>query len=931
MSSDSVGVLKFELTTDNAKFSKGLGDAEKQVRSFGDIARDTIISTIAQKGFETVVGAAQKATSAITSAIKSSVQAYADYEQLAGGVETLFKESADTIFDYATVAYETAGVSANQYMETVTSFSASLLQGLGGDTAQAAEIANMAMVDMSDNANKMGTDFAAIQNAYQGFAKQNYTMLDNLKLGYGGTASEMARLINDSGVLGDTMTVTAKTVNDVSFDKMIEAIHKVQDNIGITGTTSEEAATTISGSLNAVKASWQNLLTFMGGGTTMAWDDVFPALVNSVKTFAQNVIPVLGDVLFNVGELIGEIATIISAELPGLISTLTPMIIQAATSIVMSLAKALPGIIKSLVGAIVDTLPTITKSIAQALPEILKSLVDAVMQLAIMLTEPENLQMMLQAGLELLLALVEAIPEVITAIVDALPQIIDNIITFLTDPSTLEMLIRAAVQLFMGLVEAIPRVLGALIGAVGNLIGSLISHIGSFIPEMIGMAIQLGSEFLNNVISFFQQLPGKIGEFLSGVIEKLVTWVPQMVENAVQAGQQFLQNIINFFQQLPGKIWEFLTQTISNVINFVTDFIGKAIQAGKDFFDGLVNKVMEIPGKMLEIGGNIVKGIWEGISGAAGWLWDQVAGFCSGIVDGIKDFFGIHSPSTLFRDEVGIFMAQGIGVGFSEEMTSVNGEMQAVLAENMPSATMDATMSVNADMNNSFFSTEEQRAAYIEAMTEFYQQLDELQTNTATKLTTNINNWVMQTQNKIQEFTKNSMDKITQFGNQLVQKASELSKSFHDKILEHMNKLPNEFNQLGVNIIKGLESGMRAQEPTLMAYVDSLCAKIVAKMQAAMKIHSPSQVMRDQIGVYLAQGVGVGFAEEMEKVNDEMASSITIAEPDTARIDQWIDIDFEDEGTASDRPLTVYMENNIDSDLDIEQVGDQLLEQMRRI
>ena len=160
---------------------------------------------------------------------KQSVEAYADYEQLVGGVETLFKDSSKKVLEYANNAYKTAGLSANQYMDTVTGFSASLLQGLGGDTEKAAEIANLAVTDMADNANKMGTSMESIQNAYQGFAKQNYTMLDNLKLGYGGTASEMARLINDSGVLGDTVKITAQDVNDVSFDKMIEAIHKVQD------------------------------------------------------------------------------------------------------------------------------------------------------------------------------------------------------------------------------------------------------------------------------------------------------------------------------------------------------------------------------------------------------------------------------------------------------------------------------------------------------------------------------------------------------------------------------------------------------------------------------------------------------------------------------------------------------------------------------
>lgn len=236
------------------------------------------------------IKAAAAAAKAALSVVKQSIADYSDYEQLVGGVETLFKSSSDKVVAYANNAYKTAGLSANDYMETVTSFSASLLQGLGGDTEAAAVIADQAITDMSDNANKMGTDMEMIQNAYQGFAKQNYTMLDNLKLGYGGTAGEMARLINDSGVLGDTMKVTEQTVNEVSFDKMIEAIHVVQTNMGITGTTAKEASETIQGSVSAMRAAWKNFTTGMADDTQDV-DTLVDNVVDSVDTVADNVIP----------------------------------------------------------------------------------------------------------------------------------------------------------------------------------------------------------------------------------------------------------------------------------------------------------------------------------------------------------------------------------------------------------------------------------------------------------------------------------------------------------------------------------------------------------------------------------------------------------------------------------------------------------------
>lgn len=198
---------------------------------------------------------------AMTAILKSSFDEYAEYEQLVGGVETLFKDSSSKVMDYAKQAYREQGLSANAYMSTVTSFSASLINGLHGDTAAAAEMANIAITDMADNANTFGTSIDLIQNAYQGFAKSNFTMLDNLKLGYGGTAEEMARLINDSGVLGDAMTVTAEDINNLSFDVFIAAIHEIQTEMGITGKTAEEASGTISGSFSALKSAWSNLLT----------------------------------------------------------------------------------------------------------------------------------------------------------------------------------------------------------------------------------------------------------------------------------------------------------------------------------------------------------------------------------------------------------------------------------------------------------------------------------------------------------------------------------------------------------------------------------------------------------------------------------------------------------------------------------------------
>ena len=286
------------------------------------------------------------ATTAVTALSKVALDSYANYEQLVGGVETLFKTSADVVKGYADEAYKTAGMSANEYMETVTSFSASLLQGLGGDTAAAAEVANQAIVDMSDNANKMGTDMSMIQNAYQGFAKQNYTMLDNLKLGYGGTQAEMARLINDSGVLGDTITVTAETVNQVSFDQIIEAIHVVQTEMGITGTTALEASSTIAGSIDSMKAAWANLVTGLGDANADI-DVLLDQFLQSVVTVGENLLPVVGNILNHLLTTIEERGPDMLAEGVLLLGKLALGLIQA----IPELVSKVPEIISSIVQA----------------------------------------------------------------------------------------------------------------------------------------------------------------------------------------------------------------------------------------------------------------------------------------------------------------------------------------------------------------------------------------------------------------------------------------------------------------------------------------------------------------------------------------------------------------------------------------------------
>lgn len=305
-----------EIAINNAKANKAIGDTT----SFAKKAKNEINKTFSSIGKaavscgKVVASGLAVGGAAVGAFLKTTIGEYAAYEQLVGGIETLFKESKGTVMGYANEAYKTAGMSANEYMETITGFSASLLQGLGGDTELAAEYAHMAITDMADNANKMGTSMESIQYAYAGFAKQNYTMLDNLKLGYGGTQAEMARLINESGVLGSAITVTADTVNQVSFDKIIKAINIIQGRMEITGTTAEEASGTISGSFSTFKATWRNLMTGLASGDQDI-NVLMGNFVNAGTTLKDNIVKVLPTIGSNIVKVLASVGQLIDTEM----------------------------------------------------------------------------------------------------------------------------------------------------------------------------------------------------------------------------------------------------------------------------------------------------------------------------------------------------------------------------------------------------------------------------------------------------------------------------------------------------------------------------------------------------------------------------------------------------------------------------------------
>lgn len=457
-------------------------------------------------------------------------------QQSIGGIETLFKDSADTVKQYAANAYKTAGLSANDYMETVTSFSATLLQGLGGDTAKAAEVSNLALTDMADNANKMGTSMEAIRYAYQGFSRDNYTMLDNLKLGYGGTQAEMARLINDSGVLGDSIEVTAETVKDVPFDQIIQAIHTIQTNLGITGTTAKEAATTLTGSFASVKAAFSNVLA----GLTLGQDlgPALNALATTLTTFlTANLIPAITNILSALPGALVTLITAIGPQLTAGLATIVPQMMTAGAQMLQSLSAGL-----------VQGIPNF---LAQALPMILQFTTSL----------RANFSNIVDAGLDLLLNLAQGIANGLPTLIEYVPTIVSNIAGLINDnaPKILQAGIQIIITLVQGLINAIPTI----IANIPQIIGAIADTITAFNWLNLGATVikTLGNGLLsmaNGLKEFMQSTLSGALDYIKGLPGQALQWGKDLISGFIDGIIGNIGNLINSVKNVAAAIASYL-------------------------------------------------------------------------------------------------------------------------------------------------------------------------------------------------------------------------------------------------------------------------------------------------------------------------------------------------------------------------------------
>lgn len=553
------------------------------------------IAGTALKGTAIAIGSI---ATAFTGLITASVNARGELEQQVGGVQTLFKNSADTVIKNANNAYKTAGMSAVDYMSTATSFSASLLQSLGGDTEKAAQTTDMAITDMSDNANKMGTSMESIQYAYQGFAKQNYTMLDNLKLGYGGTKDEMQRL------LADAQKITGVKYDITNLNDVYNAIHVVQGELGITGTTAKEASQTLQGSIASLKASWENFLSGSGN---------LSQVVTSVTDVVANIVRIVNEAL--------------------------PQIMQNIVAALPQLIQLGGQLINSIMTGITTYLPQLITSAGQIMQMLLNALITYLPQL-------------LQAGVQIINSLIQGLVQAIPQLMPIIIQAIDLILGVILD--NLPLIVSAGLDIIISLIEGIAKMLPELIPTFINCVILITETLLDHLDEIIDAGIDIIIALVQGIIEALPKLIEKMPEIISKLVTKLTE--PSMLLKLVEAALQLIIALAEGIIKAIPQLLLYIPRIITNIVDELKNDI-KNTDWGK-------------------VGKDMIEGLWNGIKNMGNWIKNKVKEFAQGILDKMKDTLGIHSPSTVFRDEIGKNLALGLGEGFDKNLDSVYSDMQ---------------------------------------------------------------------------------------------------------------------------------------------------------------------------------------------------------------------------------------------------------------
>ena len=683
-----------------------LNNTSKKISELGDKAK-VVGSAVGKLGKGLAIAGTAAAT-AVGTMVAKSVSSFADYEQLTGGVDTLFKDSSAAVQKYANDAYKTAGLSANSYMETVTNFSASLISSLKGDTAKAADYANSALVDMADNANKMGTNMTDIQNAYQGFAKQNYTMLDNLKLGYGGTQAEMKRL------LGDAQKLTGQKYDISSFADITQAIHAIQTQMDITGTTAKEASTTISGSWGSL--AFENTLVSLTTGGKM-FDQSLDALVDSAKTFGQNVIPAITGALSGVGYLIDGLAPTIGEVIPPLINDLAPTLANSAASLISSLvnglvqnasqfSNCLNNIVVVAVTGLSAVVPKLLIATSQIVGNLMQGLSNSMPQIisgAVTLIEGlvdglvDNVPLLAMGAVQLVTSLANGLIENLPRIIDAGVNLITGIISasYSMMPQIIQGGMQLVVNLAVGLVRAIPQLIAALPQIMGAIVKGFMSvnwfDLGlQLIKSIWGGIKSIESEMWNGVKEKTSELWGGVKNVVSEKLNNIKSTYDAHGRGlkgatfaAIEGVKEYYRTGYDAINQLTGGKLGEIINAVGEKMEVVKSKFGEAFGNVKNtvmtIFENIKNGIVE----KITAAVDTVKNVFTKISDTVSSVWDKIKSLLKApkiVQTGTVTVMGVDTPIPKFGldwNAKGGIMTRPTAFGFANGKIQMGGEAGA--------------------------------------------------------------------------------------------------------------------------------------------------------------------------------------------------------------------------------------------------------------
>lgn len=864
------GSLKFDTKIDESGFNAGVSK----------------ISSAAKKGLAITAGAVVGVGAALGAMTKQSLDSVSKLEQNVGGVETLFKKSSKTVIANANKAYKTAGMSANEYMQNVTSFSASLLQSCAKNTDKAAKVADMAMIDMSDNANKMGTNMVDIQNAYQGFAKQNYTMLDNLKLGYGGTKTEMERLLAD-----------ASKISGVKYDinnlaDVYNAIHVIQKELGITGTTSKEAATTIEGSMNSAKAAYDNFLNGSGSAEELAdsiavmmenigenlgeiipclaatipelfstlWDDMKSEMQQGVQVGAEMITNILLGITEGIPDFLSVGGQVIMS-LADSISSASPQLITAAGTAILALGSGIMQALPQMISYGVQIITQIGNAISQAAPELIPKAIEALAQFALGLISA--LPQLITVGIQMITSLAQGLINSIPLLIEYVPQIINSFCAAI-DTGLLQLIaagVKIIANLVIGIVQAIPQLIAALpqivlaiynvfmhinlLSAGANIIKTLASGLKSSGGSVISAAQNIVKFIWNQLVKTDWVNLGKM------LIQKLVSGIRGMGGSAGSVARSIGQKI---FTTISNVNWLSLGKTvISKLISGLLSLLGRMGSAAKSLGTKAVSAFKGI--NWGSVGSNIVKGIIGGVGAMAGSLLSKMQGLASSALKAAKKALGIKSPSRVFKKEVGKHIVTGIIAGIDTEQKNLKKTMESLCNTAVSSAKNASKKGNFEDIGKTF--------------TDGLSSAIDAQVSKATTSGKNlINNEIKSGKNK----DTDQYDKKIKDLNKKIKKAKKEKKSTKSlekqlkQVKDKKKAVADTYSQLGKSMITAYSNAVKQQGQQIISQAEKEIEELSAAYQE--KYNSLIQQRSDMISKLRSTGSLYDLDGDLEAIKN---------------------------------------------------------------